>query len=311
MVDAQTSASVFAAALTFVVQEEVLENLRADLVYADPAYAQEGDFDPGRDTLMFISVPDLSVSTTPLTEGTRPDKQALSIGTVTVSTSQYGNLVSITDLAKVKSPVQIAAIARERLGRNAAEVVDTINRNVIAAGGTVSYQGSNTTRAGIGSGEVLTASDLRKLRGKMLKRKIPLFPDRKYRLVVSTEQAYDLRSEATSSTGAWQDVNRYARPEEILSGEIGTLEGFRVMETPTAPTASSTVTVHIAIAMGAIKGWGAGELQTLSMHYVPAGGDHTDPLAQEELLGWKINFGVAVLDNDYYYRLESAATDLS
>jgi N4-gp56 family major capsid protein len=311
MVDASTTASVFASALTFIVQEDVLDNLRSDLVYADPSYAQEGDFDAGRDTLMFVSVPDLSVSTTPLTEGTRPDKQALSFGTVTVSTSQYGNLVSITDLAKVKSPVQIAEIARERLGRNAAEVVDTVTRNVAAAGGIVSFQGTNTTRAGIGAGEILVAGDLRKLRGKMLKRKIPLFPDRKYRLIVSTEQAYDIRSEAVTGTGAFIDVNRYSRPEQILAGEIGTLEGFRIMETPTAPTASSTVTVHIALAMGAIKAWGAGELQTLTMHHVAPGGDHTDPLAQEELLGWKVNFGVAVLDNDYYYRLESAATDLS
>jgi hypothetical protein len=40
------------------------------------------------------------------------------------------------------------------------------------------------------------------------------------------------------------------------------------------------------------------------------GGDHSDLLAQSELWGWKIDFGVAPLDNSYYFRLESAATSV-
>jgi len=68
------------------------------------------------------------------------------------------------------------------------------------------------------------------------------------------------------------------------------------------------VTVYATIAMGDIKGWGTGDLQTLQTYHVAPGGDHSDPLAQEELLGWKVDFGVAVLSNGYFYRFESAAT---
>ena len=79
MTDVQTTASVFSSAITFKTQKKVLANLRADLVYADPAYAEQGEFDEGTDTLLFTNVPDLAFSTTPLTEGSRPDKRALSI----------------------------------------------------------------------------------------------------------------------------------------------------------------------------------------------------------------------------------------
>lgn len=61
------------------------------------------------------------------------------------------------------------------------------------------------------------------------------------------------------------------------------MDGFRIMEVVNAPTVSSTVTVYLSIATGAINGWGAGDLQTLTTYHVAPGGDHTDPLAQEEL----------------------------
>ena len=68
--------------------------------------------------------------------------------------------------------------------------------------------------------------------------------------------------------------------------------------------------MYAAIAIGAIKGWGAGELQSFRAYHVAPGGDHTDPLAQIEEVGWKVNFGCAPLNNSYYYRYESAATAL-
>lgn len=48
---AQTTASALSAAITFKVQRQVLANLRAALVFADPGMAQQGTFNPGFDTL--------------------------------------------------------------------------------------------------------------------------------------------------------------------------------------------------------------------------------------------------------------------
>jgi N4-gp56 family major capsid protein len=310
--DSVTYSSAFSAAITFKVQKNVLKNLRANLVFADRRFAEQGEFDPGFDTLMFVNVPDLATSTTPLTEGTRPDKRSLTIGTVTVDTDQYGDLVSITDIAKIKSPIEIVPIASERLSRQSSEVLDTVTRDVIAAGGTTAYHSGAAlgTRADVAAGDLMTASELRRLKTKMVKAKIPAFEDGYYRLWVHPNVEYDIRND--SGTGNFIDVSKYTdgHVDDIIKGEVGRLEGFRIMSVINAPTFASTTTVYRSIALGALKGWGAGDLQTLQTYHVTPGGDHTDPLGQEELMGWKVDFGVAVLNNSYYFGFESAATDV-
>lgn len=311
MGDASTTSAALAAAMTFKVQKGVLENLRAALVYADRRFAEQGEFDPGHDMIVFVNVPDLPINTTPLTEGTRPDKRSLSVGTVSISSDQYGDLVSITDIAKKKSPIEIVNIATERLSRQAAESLDQINRDVIAAGGTPKYSATNVNRADIALADVATAADLRKLKTIMFKNKVKPFDDGFYRLWVHPYVEYDLRSD--SSTGGFIDVKKYTDglAQDIIRGEVGRLEGFRIMSVVNAPTFSSTTTVYASIALGSKKGWGVGDLQTLQTYHVAPGGDHTDPLGQEELVGWKVDFGVAVLNNAYYYRFESSATAVS
>jgi N4-gp56 family major capsid protein len=305
---AQTTSDALSAAITFKVQSKVLANLRGRLIFADPAFAEKGSFSAGTDTLMFVSYPDLALATTPLTEGSAPTAKALTQNVVTVSTQQFGDVLNLSDVAKVKAPVDLADIAAERITRQAAESIDKISRDAIALGGTPVYQSGDTTRAGLASTDYLTAADVMGLRAKMIAAKIPLMADGMYKLIVHPYTALDLRSEAVANAGAWMDVNRYSNPSQIMKGEVGSYHGFHVIEVPNAPTFSSTTTVYASFALGDIKGWGAGELQSLSVKHVPMGGDHSDILAQSELFGWKINFGVAPLNNSYYYRMEHATS---
>jgi N4-gp56 family major capsid protein len=300
---------VLSSIVTFEVQRRVLENLRPMLVYANRDMAEMGRFDVGTNQLKFVFVPDLPINTTALTEGAPPTARALSITPATVSTTQYGDLVSITDVAKVVSPIALVETASERVSRQAADSMDQIVRDVIAAGGTAFYANAVANRAALAAGDKLDSADLRRLRSKMYKSNISPFADGFYRIIVTAEQGYDLRNDGTTA-GNWVEANKYARPETLLKGELGRLEGFRILEATNGPTFASTVTVHAAIAVGAQKGWGWGDLQTLSVHHIPAGGDHKDPLAQEELLGWKVMFGVGVLDNARYFRVESSASTL-
>ena len=306
---ATTDSSVVAGAVTFTVQSKVLENLRGELTFADPARAEQGTFDKGTDTIMFLSYADLATMTTPLAEGvnTGITRKSLTQASVTVDTQVYGDIVDITDLAKVKSPVDLAAIASERVTRQAAESIDKITRDEIALGGTPVYQTDDTTRVGLASTDYVTAADMMKLRAKMVAAKVPFGPDGLYTFWTHPYVTLDMRSEAVSSAGAWMDVNRYSRPDQIMRGEVGTYHGFHIVEIPNAPTASSTTTVFLSFAFGRIKGWGAGELQTLQVYHTPPGGKG-DELHQYESLGWKVNFGVAPLNNSYYYRFECATS---
>lgn len=306
----QTASSAIAGLVTFEVQAGVLENLRRNLVYANRAWSEQGKLMKGMDTARFVFIPDLAVSTTPMTEGTTPTAVALSETHVDVSTSQYGNLVDITDIAEAKSPVDLVAEASEHLSRNVQEVIDTVSRDAIAAGGTAFYAGGKTSRAGLTSSEVLKGSDLRKMYFTMRKAKVPTLPDGNYYLILGTEQAYDLKTDTTTASGVIP-VLQYTRPDVVISGEIQAYEGFRFLIAQAPPTFSGNgITVTGAIAFGPLKGWGVADLQTLSVHHVAPGGDHSDPLALSRKLGWKMNFGVATLANSRYYRLESATTTL-
>ena len=307
MAGSQTASTALSAAITFKVQSQVLENLRNALVWADPSLAMPGNFDPGTDTLMWVDIPDLPINTTALTEGTRPNTRALTMGTVTLSTTQYGDLISITDVAKLLSPVQIVAIGAEHISRQAAESLDQVARDEIASGGTPFFGSiDHTTRATLDSSDKLTVDGvggLNYLRASMFSDKIPPFSDGFYRLYVSPGQALDLRQDDDFKT-----VYQYTNNAPLVKGEVGQVAGFKVVETQTIATVSSGVLVQLAIAIGDIKAWGAGHLQSMQVFHVAPGGDHDDALEQEELLGWKCMWGVAVLNNDYYYRVESFAT---
>lgn len=312
---ANTASSVFSAAITFTVQSKVLENLRSDLVYANPALAEQGRFDPMSDQIMFTAIPDLSNTTpqTPLTEGTKPTARALSFSVVSFSTAEYGDLVDVTNVAKIKGPQGIIDTAVERTTRVSKEVIDVITRDTIATGGTPFYPtGSvNTVRTDIASTEKMVGADLIVLRGTMKKNKIPLNADGTYHLYAAVQQTTDLKKE-TTSLSSWLSVGQYLESahREVINGEIGRLHGFTIIEVNNAPTFSSTTTVYASFALGSVKGWGAGELETFKSYHVAPGGDHSDPLGQLEEVGWRVNFGVGVLSNSYYYRFETAATTL-
>jgi N4-gp56 family major capsid protein len=304
---ALTDSSIISSAVTFKVQAKVLENLRDELVWANPAFAEQGDFSPGFDTLLFTSFADLTPPSTPLVEGVAPTPDALAMSTVTLDTDQYGQSVNITDVAKIKSPVQLVPIASERLTRSAKGMLDNVSRDVIAAGGTPYFAGTgNAARADLASTDIASVADLRRMKWQMFKSKIPMPADGYYRLFASPDVSADLATDDD-----FVEANKYGNAMQLFKNEVGSIAGFRVISLVNGAVASSTTTVYISIAVGDIKGWGAGELQSLSVHHVAPGGDHSDLLAQSELLGFKVNFGIAVLNNGYYFRYESAASDLT
>jgi len=309
---AATTSVAFSATLQKAVQSKVLATLRNELIWADPGLAEQGRFDPMTDALMFRSYPDISFTAplTPLTEGTAPAIDSISQDTVLVVTAQYGRSVGITDIAKTVAPPDVPRVLAEKTSRQAKEVINRVTRTAIFTGGTAFYgSDDHTTRATLDNTDFLTGAHILKLRATMKLANIPTFPDGSYKAFLHSEQVYDLQRDTTDDTG-WLDTYKYARPEEIHAGEVGKLHGVRIIDVNDAPTFSSSVTVRAGVAVGNLKGWGCGDLQTLQMFHTPAGGDHSDPIAQNELMSWKVMFGCAPLNNTYYYRVESYATDL-
>lgn len=112
----------------------------------------------------------------------------------------------------------------------------------------------------------------------------------------------DLRND-TAATG-WLEAHKYAQPEEIFSGEVGAINGVRLVSTSLVQTFSSTVTVYPTLVFGR-GAYGVADLEKLSTHLNLPKESDSDPLAQRASVGAKIAFSAKRLQEDALERLES------
>ncbi|MDO5398138.1 MAG: N4-gp56 family major capsid protein [bacterium] len=166
----------------------------------------------------------------PLEEGITPVGTAINISRVTAVPEQYGAYISITDRMDYFTPNPDPQVLKynERLADNAAETLDSLTADVLAAGTNVQYAGGKTSRAGLTADCVLTVDEIRKavrtLKGNKAK---PI--DRDFVCIIHTDAAYDLMSDPK-----WETPHMYSDTKELYNGEIGRLYGVRFVETPDA-----------------------------------------------------------------------------
>ena len=129
-------------------------------------------------------------------------------------------------------------------------------------------------------------------------------------MVVDPDIAYDLMSD-----NAWVDVSKYAKPEQMVKGELGKMHGMKFFESTnikvvdSSDTASSKISVHIAFAYG--KGAyscvnlenGAGKPEIIVKENGSAG--TADPLNQRATAGWKAAFTAVITEPLALVRVET------
>jgi len=303
-----TATSGFSDLVQELVKERAEEELRARLVHAMPGNFLPGRLIKGTNFIRFARYADLSVSTTALTEATAPTDQELTIASEAFSATQYGGTIAVSDLANLDSPHELISIAAEKAARQAADTIDVLVRDVLQAGASVKYS-NGAARSAVSA--ALTGALVKQMFWNLQKRNVPTFADGTYRAIITPNQAYDL--EADTATGGWMDVHKYVDNSPLLTNEIGRYAGVRFMVSSNAKVfataGASSVDVHSAFFFGP-QSYTIGDSQTLSAYFVPPGGDHTDPLAQKAIVGWKVRFGAMLLDEagPRYVRLETAAT---
>lgn len=288
------------------------EELRGTLPHVDPRNYVSGKFVKGTNIIRFTRYADLGISgtTAALTEGTPPTDQALTIASESFSATQLGATLAITDLALLESPHDLASVGSERLARQAAHTMDFHIREILQAGTSVQYSNGGA-RSAVSAN--ITGALAKKMFWVLQKNNVPTFSDGTYRAIISPQQAYDL--ETDTANGGWIDVHKYVDNAPLLSNEIGRIFGTRFMVSSNAKVftggGAGGVDVYSAIWFGP-DAYVVGDLQTLRAYFVPAGGDHNDPIAQKALMGWKVAFGSMLLDEagPRYVRLESAGSTL-
>lgn len=309
-----TEANAYQKLVQELVSQQIATELRSRMVHVFPGNYVQGTFVKGTDRIRYVRYPDISHTLTELKEGVTPDPTVnLSVTTEYFSVKQYGAYTSLSDIVQLDSPHDLVSIAAERISFAAAKSMDEIVRDVMNAGTARVYYAqaqstsSNiTTRAGLAAATVsnIASGDARqdyKLNGLEVKKavarlkaaNVPAFPDGFYRCIIHPNQQFDLLTD-TSGHG-FLEATKYTQPLDMLNGEIGAYSGVRFLVANGAKTwTQDGQTIYSALFFGP-DGFVVGDSQTMQTYFVAPGGDHTDPLSQRALIGYKLRFGAMIM----------------
>jgi len=274
----------------------------------------------------------LAVATTPLTEGTTPTSQALSYEDVTVTLSQFGNVVEITDVVADLAEDPVLKDAAMLCGEQAGETIETLMWGVIQGGTNVFYNNGSARSA------VNTAITLEKQRG--ITRQIKGERGKKITSMISSSVKYGTEAVAPAyiafaHTDLESDIRELAgfTPTEkygsmqALPYEIGKVEDVRYLLTPvlsSIPNAggakgamvstggtSADVYPVVYVAKDAYGHVALKGAEAISPSIINPGQlDKSDPLGQKGMVGWKTYHKSFIANQAWMARLECAATAL-
>lgn len=271
----------------------------------------------------------IPTSTTPLVEGVTPSGRKLANQDYTVTLSQYGDYMTITDVVMDTHEDPVLVQATEALGESAALTIETLRYNVLKAGTNVFYANGgarsavNTTITLAMQRQVTTA--LLRQNAKRITQVVKSTPDFRTEPV---EAAFiglhhpDLDSDIRNMTG-------YINPKQYGSvtpweNETGSVEMVRYLNstvfTPWADaggakgamrsTSGTSADVYPILylardAFGIVPLKGKDALTPMVVNPKPAPGD---PLGQRGTIGWKAYTACVILNDAWMARLEVAAT---
>lgn len=292
-------------------ERALLQRLLPSLMFYNDAEKKKLPKNSGT-TMNFRKFDSLTAPSSSLTEGVTPDGNNLTVSTITAKIAQEGDFVQITDLIQMTGIDPVLTETSELLGEEAGLVVDTRIQTAISKGTNVYFAGGATTRAGLESASTknLTGDDIKKIVRKLKNANAKRFSDGFYHMVVDPDIAYDLMNDS-----AWVDVSKYARPEQMVKGELGKMHGMKFYETTnlkivdSSDTAQSKISVHQAYAYG--KGAyscvnlenGAGKPEIIVKPNGSAGTG--DPLNQRATAGWKSAFTAVITQPLALVRVET------
>ena len=313
-----TSASGMSAEMKTFYEKRLIDQ-------AEPALVHDQFGDPypipanGGKNIEFRKYDSLPKATTPLTEGVTPDGQTMNVSTVTAEVRQYGGWVPITDTLQLTAIDNNILQATKIIASQAGRTLDTIVRDVLAGGTNVIYapkigeggaETAVTSRAPLDATCQLT-SDLIARAATQLKAMNADPIGTSFVGIIHPYVTYELRRDPD-----WIDVHKYAQPDEIYNGEIGTLHGVRFVETSEAKIWKGTgcpagLAVFSTLILGA-HAYGSTEIEGGGLeHIVKQLGYGDDPLNQRASVGWKAHKTAERLVEQYMVRIESCSARYS
>jgi N4-gp56 family major capsid protein len=304
-----TDAALSAEMKTFY-DRVLLERALPNLVHAQ--FGQERPIPRnGGKTIEFRRFASLGKAITALTEGVTPAGQALSVSAITASIAQYGGFVEGSDLLDLTAIDPILTETAQLNGEQAGQSLDTIVRDILAAGTTVQYANGRTSRATVAAGDNLTVTEVRKAVRTLKANNARPAGGGDFVAIVHPYSTFDLQSDTK-----WEAAAQYAGSQQIFSGEIGRLYGVRFVESteavvfPDSGAGTPAIDVYGTLVLGA-NAYGIIPLTGAGLEFIfkPVGSaGSADPLNQRWTAGWKAAQTARILQDLYMVRIEHAVS---
>lgn len=158
--------------------------------------------------------------------------QAMSGASKTITVKEYGNAISVSELAVQSSFDDIMASATTLLGRDYALVLDCELRDVALTGTNVIWASKGNgdkvkARGGLDATSTLKVSTIKDAIEILSTNNAPKAVGGSYWICfVHPHQSRGLRDDA-----AWINASNYGAPEQLFRGEIGRIDDCRFIET--------------------------------------------------------------------------------
>ena len=292
------------------LQRKFLKNFDPNLVFAQ--FAESPDTPEGYNTLRwakFTTIAEGSVTTgTTSNDGVTPSDTSIAVTSTTATPTQYRIVTNLSDMLLGTNPLPLLTKTAERVGVVMAKVLDTVVQSAINGGTYVYYGGSASARTGLGATDVLTTTLLLKASQKLRSLDAPEIGGY-YIGVVHPLAEYDLKASTSTSVQTWFDAHKYAKPDEIFNGEIGSFGGVRLIRSSHVNTFTSTTTVYPTYVFGA-QAFGLGYWQRPQVFVTDMVPSDSDPAAQRRRVSGKMAVAAVLLQDTALVRIETGATAL-
>lgn len=166
-----------------------------------------------------------------IAEGTPISTQALSGSTKSITVTEYGNAVSVSEKLIRSSFDDVMSSATTLLGRDYALVIDCLLRDVALSGTNIVYASKKdgtavTNRKDLDDTCTLKVSTIKDAIEVLATANAPKVGGANWICFVHPHQSRSLRDDT-----AWINASNYGAPEQLFTGEIGRIDDTRFIET--------------------------------------------------------------------------------
>lgn len=275
-----------------------LERAKVQIVNDTGAVKRNHPKNSGR-TINFTRLSPLTISTTPLAEGSNPSASAVTASTVAVTLSDYGATTINSKLLSLTSIDQGMEEMVGAFGQNMGETLNAVTGNVLACATAFFGNGHNVST--VAAGDTLGASACRWMVQTLETNRAMPYEDGFYIGKATPQNKVNLLGDST-----WVAAHTYSDTKQLYKGEMGELYQIRfllngqvVSGVGSASDAACTVVqyytyVHGRDAFGCINL--EGDMPKL---YINSGPDSGNVAGRLTYIAWAGTYAAALLNNTW------------